>query len=245
MNGKRTPSLGLALLGLIPGLLLAAPAQALFHIAHINEVMASYGGDDSVQFVEIVMLASGQNQVAHAVLAVFDSDGNYVTDWIVFPGNVANSGNGVAFVTGTASFETASGLTPDFTAAAADLPTTGGMVCYGGGGGILPQNPPNWDRTNLASYVDCLAYGNYSGPTKPTSGNPTPLLPVGHSLTRISDTDDNATDFDCGDPATPTNNAGHFAEMPATVVTCPEPAVALAQLAALGTLLRLRRRQRA
>jgi hypothetical protein len=244
MNGKRTPSLRLALLGLIPCLLLAAPARALFHIAHINEVMASYDGDDSVQFVEIVMLASLQNQVAHAVLAVFDSDGHYVKDWIVFPANVESSGNGVAFVTGTASFETASGLTTDFTAAAADLPTTGGMVCYGGGGGILPQNPPSWDRSDLASYVDCLAYGSYSGPTKAQSGNPTPLLPVGHSLTRISDTDDNATDFDCGDPATPTNNAGDFAEMPATV-PCPEPAAALARLAALGTLLWIRRSQRA
>ena len=94
-----------------------------------------------------------------------------------------------------------------FTTAAADLPTSGGMVCFGGGGGAIPQDPENWSRTDLASYVDCLAYGNYDGPTRVASGNPTPLLPVGHSLERVSDTDDNETDFDCGDPATPENNA--------------------------------------
>jgi hypothetical protein len=128
---------------------------------------------------------------------------------------------------------------------AADLPTDGGMVCFGGGGGISPDLDPNsWSRTNLESYVDCLAYGSYSGPTKLGSGNPTPLLPGGHSLTRVSDTGDNETDFDCGDPATPTNNAGTSSFLDATIVFCPEPESAFAQLAALASLSWLGRRRR-
>ena len=109
MNGKQSARswkralvLGIALLGLG----LAAPAQALFHLAHISEVMASYNDDDSVQFVEIEMAFASQNFIRNAVIAVFDADGNYLSDWIVFDSNVT-SGAGATFLTGTASFESA------------------------------------------------------------------------------------------------------------------------------------------
>jgi hypothetical protein len=232
-----------ALAGLTLLLALPRPALAVFHFAHISEIMASYDGDDTVQFVEIEMKFGSQNLIANSVMAVFGADGTYLTDMIVFPSDVANSGAGVTYIVGTASFQTVSGLTLDFIAAKADLPNAGGMVCFGGGGGATPQNPPNWSRTNLDSYVDCLAYGSYSGPTKLLSGDPTPLLPVGHSLERVAETDDNATDFDCADPATPTNNAGTSASLPATVIQCPEPSLAFAQMTALGSLIWLARRR--
>ncbi len=232
-----------ALAGLTLLLALPRPALAAFHLAHISEIIASYDGDDTVQFVEIEMQTSFQNIIADSVIAVFDADGTYLKDMIVFPSNVANSGTGVTFIVGTDSFQTASELTPDFIAAQPDLPKAGGMVCFGGGGGPIPQDPLNWSRTNLDSYVDCLAYGSYSGPTKLLSGDPTPLLPVGHSLERVAETDDNRTDFDCGDPATPTNNAGTSASLPATVIQCPEPSLAFAQMTALGSLIWLARRR--
>ncbi len=223
-------------------LALAPPVQAAFHFAHIDEIMASYNGNDGVQFIEIEMQL-GQNLITNAVIAVFDADGNFVKDAIVFPSNVPNASSGDRFIVGTPSFATVSELTPDFTMAA-DLPTDGGMVCFGGGGGIFPDpDPNNWSRTALESYVDCLAYGSYSGPTKLGSGNPTPLLPVGHSLARVSNTDDTETDFDCGDPATPTNNAGTSGSLDATIVFCPEPEIAFAQLAALACLTWLNRRR--
>lgn len=239
---RRLPFAALTLTGLAVLLLVAAPAQALFHFAHISEIMASYDNDDTVQFVEVEMEAGSQNVIANGVIAVFDFDGTYLTDLIVFPSNVANSGAGVTFIVGTSSFQTASGLTPDFVAGSADLPTGGGMVCFGGGGGFVPQNPPVWDRTLVETYVDCLAYGFYTGVTKTASGNPTPLLPEGHSLTRVSDTNDNETDFDCGDPATPTNNGGASVNMNATIVECPEPALASSLVAGIGMLVWLRRR---
>jgi hypothetical protein len=100
------------------------------------------------------------------------------------------------------------------------------MVCWGAPEGLLPPaNPSSWEHDNPANYIDCLAYGTYSGPN-PQGGTPTPLDADGHSLVRIDETDDNATDFACGDPATPTNNAGGSAELEATI-PCPEPAAPL------------------
>lgn len=243
MRRSLPPAIPRALALALLTFMLTPEAHALFHFAHIDEVMASYDGNDMVQFVEIEMEFDSQNVTTNAVLAIFDAAGNYVKDMIVFPSNVPVGGAGVHFIIGTAAFENVSGLTVDFTAAQADLPTDGGMVCFGGGGGSIPQNPPNWDRTDLNSYVDCLAYGSYSGPTAINSGNPTPLLPVGHSLARVSLTNDNETDFDCGDPATPENNAGTSVSLDATVVFCPEPSTALTQLAAIGSLFWLGRRR--
>jgi hypothetical protein len=193
-----------------------APAGALFHFVVIDEVMTSHGGDPNVQFIEMRMLTSSQNFVANSVFAAFDASGSYIGDILVVPGNVANSGTGVRWIVGTTQFQTASGLAPDFIMPAGILPTSGGMVCYGGGGGISPAPPGSWSRTNFANYADCVAYGTYSGPSNPLIGTPTSLNGDGHSLQRINISNNNAADFTCGDPATPQRNSGTSASMPAT-----------------------------
>jgi len=190
------------------------PAEAFFHLAVIDEVMTSYDADPSVQFVEIKMLAASQNLVTNSVLGVFDSDGNFVQDVLVVPSNVPNAGAGVRWIMGTSEFQTLSGLAPNFLISA-DLPTAGGMVCWGAPG-IIPPTNTGWDRTNFANWIDCLAYGTYAGPSNIHIGNPTPLDAEGHSLRRISETDDNATDFSCVDPANPTNNASASASLDPT-----------------------------
>ena len=181
-------------------------SEAVFHFSVIDEVMTSYDGDTAVQFVEINMLLSGQNVVANTVLAAFDDSGSYLGDVLVVPQNVPSSGSGVRWIMGTSQFETVSGLAPDFIMPAG-LPTGGGMVCWGG-----PV-----DHTNPAQYVDCVAYGTYSGPSNVHVGTPTSLDADGHSLQRTQDTANNAADFACGDPASPTNNAGSSASLAATV----------------------------
>ena len=100
----------------------------------------------------------------------------------------------------------------------------GGMVCWGAPDDTLapPADPGSWDHTNPANYIDCVAYGSFSGPTNGFIGTPTPLNAEGHSLQRVSETHDNATDFACGDPADPENNAGTAASLAATV-PCPVP----------------------
>ena len=197
-------------------LLQAERVSAAFHAEVIDEVMTSYGGDATVQFIEVRMLAGGQILVSHSVLAAFDTSGAYIGDILVMPNDLANGGNDVRWLVGTTAFQTASGVTPDFTMPAGVLPSGGGMVCFGGGGGVVPMNPPNWDRTAFSTYVDCVAYGTYAGPSNARTGTPTQINGDGHSLQRTGSTQHNAADFACGDPATPQNNAGAMGSLPAT-----------------------------
>jgi hypothetical protein len=195
------------------------PAHALFHLAVIDEVMTSYSGNPSSQFVEIRMLSGSQNLVGNSVLGAFDAAGAYIGDVLVVPGNVANHGLGVRWIMGTAQFQTDSGLTADFIMPPGIIATGGGMVCWGAPG-IVPPGPGTWDHTIATNYVDCLAYGTYAGPGNPLIGAPTPLDADGHSLQRTTNTSNNLADFTCADPATPEDNNGVSANMTATTV-CP------------------------
>lgn len=201
------------------------PTIAAYHVAVIDEIMTSYSGDPTVQFVEIRMAAAGQNLVAHSVLAAFDTSGAYVGDVLVVPTNVANGTSNGRWLMGTSQFATVSGLTPDFIIPAT-LPTPGGMLCWGGGNALpVPANPPTWNRSVFSNYIDCIAYGGYTGSTNSHIGTPTSLDAVGHSLQRISTSSDNAVDFACADPATPTTNVPMSMNLPATT-SCPPPPTA-------------------
>ena len=194
------------------------PAAALFHIAVIDEVMTSYGGDDAAQFVEIRMEFDGQTVTQNSVLAAFAADGSFLGDVLVVPDSIENGGDGLHWLMGTTAFETAAGIQVDFEFTAG-LVTQSGMICWGAPG-IVPPDPPDWDREDLTNYVDCVAYGAYTGPTHAHSGTPSPLSPDGHSLRRIGHTENNAADFACGDPADPTNNDGTAGSLAATT-PCP------------------------
>ncbi len=75
------------------------------------------------------------------------------------------------------------------------------MVCWG----------KPIDQTVPGQYVDCLAYGAYTG-----TETPNPENPFGHSLQRIAETGNNATDYVCTDTAAPRNNAGDTGSIAAT-----------------------------
>ena len=192
------------------------PARASFHIAEISEIMTSYGGDANVQFVEIRMITVGQQFVAGTKLNAFDASGNFIATVLTVPSNV-QGGAGRPWIMGTPAFETASGLQVDFEFANGSLPTGGGMVCWGQpGNNTTTVSCP----TTGSPYVDCIAYGTYSGPTNSCIGNPTPQNADGHSLERIDGGNDNLTDFACSNPAEPQNNAFESASLSATT-PCP------------------------
>jgi hypothetical protein len=188
--------------------------QALFHIAVIDEVMVAYDGDPDVQFVEIRMKAPLQRFVANTVLGAFDADGNYIDDVLVVPDNVPVDGGSVPWLMATEAFETVSGVTADFIFPPM-LPVEGGMICWGAPGFSAPD-PTTWDHEDPANYTDCIAYGTYDGPTNSFIGEPTTLVPDGHSLQRLAENHNSATDFTCADPATPANNGGDSDELAAT-----------------------------
>jgi len=88
------------------------------------------------------------------------------------------------------------------------------MVCWGAPGNN--PTPVSCNGTGVP-YVDCIAYGSYSGPTNSCIGTPTPLAPDGHSLVRTGSSGNNLADFTCADPATPENNARETVELTATI----------------------------
>jgi len=203
---------------LVLALLVAAPAQASFHMARISGLLTSFNGDDTHQMVEIEMQSLGQNLVGESVLGTFDESGAFVDDFVV-PSDVANAGAGVTWLMGSSTF-VAGGLT-DFVIDI-PLPLAGGMVCWGAPGLVTPD-PNSWDHTDPLNYVDCLAYGTYSGPTNAIIGTPTPLDASGHVIERVSDTNDNATDFACAEFGSATTNNGTSTSLRATT-PCPSAA---------------------
>ncbi len=183
-------------------------ADAAFHVTAVDEIMVSYNGNDAVQFIEMRMVVGNQHITGGSVLGVFDATGTFQGVHYTVPTNVGE-GADRAWLMGTAVFQTISGITPDFVIPGG-LPTADAMLCWG-----KPADPADADL-----YVDCIAYGNYTGPSQHHVGLPTPMLPVGHSLVRVGDTDNVIDDFACGDPAVAENNSGIQAVLPATE-PCP------------------------
>lgn len=196
-------------------LLTPTASRALFHIATISEVMSGVNGDATVQYVEIRMNAGAQNRVANTRLTAFNCDGTSSQILLLVPTDVPNAGAGLHWIMATTTFAAKAGITPDYTwdpSMTGNIDPTCGMVCWGAPGFLPPM--PTWSATDPNNYVDCLAYGGYTGPTKtsthdgtPRSGTPTSLT-VGHgmfSLTRVGAAGNNATDFAFACP-TPTNN---------------------------------------
>ena len=197
----------------------ASDARALFHFAHIAEVNAQGGGDSNVQYVEIVMDQTLQRFVMNSILTAFDCDGTPLGDLLLVPADVPNQGAGVRWIMATAT--PLGGITPDFSGVTASIPTSCGQVCWGAPPVSFAVPPPDsWDHTDPELYVDCVAYGPYTGPTKTTSGTPTSLPPGDGTLAlvRMSSTGDNATDFALACPS-PENNAGAVGDFGACAAT--------------------------
>jgi len=196
-----------ALIALLAGLL-PAPATALFHLAHISEVHVGTADNPvGAQYVEIEMDTLLQEHVTNSILSAWDCDGDFLGELLVVPNDVALAGTGVPWIMATTT--SLGGMTPDFGTVTASIPADCGQVCWGAPGLAVPA-PGSWDHEVPDNYVDCVAYGGYTGTTRTLSGTPTPLVPNSGSanlaLTRVASTNDNAADFalQC---ATPENNA--------------------------------------
>ena len=210
--------------------LLAVPglARAVFHQDVIDEVVMGLNGDSAAQYVEIRMLADGQTSVTHTVLSFFSCNGLVVTNIIPdMPHDIANGGAGVRWSMGTQHFANITGVTPDFIFPAVTNPPSPappyfpcGMVCWGApsSGGPPPTNPASWSHTNRDNFVDCVAYGGYTGTRQTSDAAATTLNPGDgtNSLQRMGDTGNDANDFALASP-TPTNNTASAA----TTTTTP------------------------
>jgi cysteine-rich repeat protein len=190
----------------------AAPpaAQATFHLAHIQRVMTGLDGSTNFQFVEIQMEQAGQNLTDGSRLIAFNADGSFSHVVLELDKNVLSGANR-SFLMASAAFEAETGLAPDFvfsTASGNALPAESGMVCWG--------KPDDQTDPNDGDMVDCVSYGNYTGPDNDHTDAPSPITPFGHGLNRIGDSNSSADDFECEDPAVPTTNAPDKVGVPAS-----------------------------
>jgi cysteine-rich repeat protein len=187
----------------------ATNAGAAFHIMHIERIMTGLDGSTDFQFVQLRMYDNNQNVVSGAKLSVFNADGSFSHVALTLDKNVSNDDEGAAILMASTAFEAETGLTPDFVFSTDDgnaLPAEDGMVCWGK---PIDQTVPN-------HYVDCVSYGNYTGPDNQFTTAPSPVTPFGHGLVRIGDEGSSAEDFECEDPAVPTNNAPDKVGVPAS-----------------------------
>jgi hypothetical protein len=193
----------------------ATRADATFHFMSISEVGVGFGGDPDVQFVELRLEVADQTNLTNTRLTAFDKDGN-ASQLLLSAHGVTQGQLNTNVLYATAAFQTATGIVPDFVIPAGVV-TPSGMICWGAPSDnpASPPDPATWDFDKPTNYVDCVAYGSYTGFTRQQSGAPTSLAPGDgtESLTRISGNfadGSNATDFALAG-ASPCNNAGDCA----------------------------------
>jgi cysteine-rich repeat protein len=191
MNAIRTLTTGMLVM------LAATPCAATFHEMEIEAVLTGTNGSTDVQFVQLKMLNDGQDLVTGAKLITFEANGSFSEVVLTMDKNVANDDEGNRILMASASFEEATGLTPDFVFPDGSLPAQDGMVCWG--------KPFDQTNPNSPNMIDCVSYGDYTGSDNNHTSAPAES-PFGHGIQRIQDTDDSAADFECQDPVTAITN---------------------------------------
>jgi hypothetical protein len=196
----------------------AAPAGAAFHLIKVSEVHPGTVGNPDGAFIELQMVAAGQNAIAGHEVDVYASDGA-VTATVPMPDNVANGANNATILLGDTSVTNA------------DVPANiGTLVSPIGGAVCFPDAVP----------ADCVAWGNFSAPGSLPSAVGTPAAPAGipdgQSLTRSmasgcatllessDDTDDSAADFDLAAPS-PRPNSAEPTETPCSTPVAPSTTI--------------------
>jgi len=186
----------------------ARPAGAVNHLIAIDEVLGSWQGDDSVQFVQLRMLAAEQQLLSDgggtrgpAELVFDDASGSPDTRRVfTFTHDLAIGLAGSRILLATPALTSLSGFAPDFVLPAGMLAPRDGRVCYF-------VNPPQ-AAGQPTGVIDCVAYGKFKGDHGPF-GPPTPITPDNRALRRIALTGRNVDDWGGVLAPDPTNDAGN------------------------------------
>jgi hypothetical protein len=182
------------------------PALAFNHLIVIDEVLGSWQGDDTIQFVELRLLAAGMRSLSSAggrgttELVFLDATGSPAGARIVtFTRDLEQAQVNSRVLVATPALAALTGVTPDLVLPAGFLTPLAGRVCY-------RVNPPQ-DPSQSTGLIDCVAWGKYGGDTG-RHGPPVSLPPINRALQRVNTSGSNATDFATVLQPTPTNNAG-------------------------------------
>jgi hypothetical protein len=169
-------------------------------------VLGSWQGDDTIQFIELRMLAPGQQFLSNgggsrgaSDLVFDDASGSAGTRRsFVFTHDLALGEQGSRILLATPALAALAGVTPDFVLPPGMLAPHDGRVCY-------RVNPPQ--ASNATGVIDCVAYGKFTGDVGPF-GPPTRLTPDNRSLQRVALSGRTADDWASALGPTPTNDAG-------------------------------------
>ncbi|MDX6601504.1 MAG: large repetitive protein [Solirubrobacterales bacterium] len=192
-RGRLARAIGLSCLALA---LFAPSAQATFHLIYVSEVYPGSAAHPQSSFVELQMYDEDENFVGNHSVTLHNSTGGLIGAF-TFPADLPSpSVDQQTILVGDDGVEAAFGVKPDMISSAFNVPASGGAVCWQG--------------------LDCVAWGNFTGTTSPSSGIPAGQLgnPDGSSLTRIitggtcsnlldekDDTNDSDRDFGLAAPS--------------------------------------------
>jgi len=142
---------------LLPLLALAhtTPANATFHLNEITKVMVGLNGNNTIQAVELKMLATGENLVTGMSIKVYDAAGTQVDSLGSFSSSVPAGIAGRFILCATENFRATFGITPD-------LLIKPGML--EGTGQVSFEKP--------TCLVNALAYGSVTTPKDGTTSAP-------------------------------------------------------------------------
>lgn len=167
-------------LGVVVGMATNARAQQSILL---QEVLGSWRGDDTIQFVELIMAEDFQNALAGRAQLVFEDATGSVQQEFLFTKNMAVGLAGATVLVGTARLGELAAIVPDLILPDGMLSPSGGRICYRGA-----------DALGEFSTIDCLAYGDFSG-SNGTFGAPVRAAPTNRSLDRVRYTGINRNDW--------------------------------------------------
>jgi hypothetical protein len=164
---------------------LAAPAYATFHLEKVNELMlASGGGDHSVQFVEL--LDKGGTEEAFTPifapykLVVYDGAANKLGEHMLDPTglrNAAAAAGGQEYLISTAAADAALGVTGD-ERLDVSLPVAAGQACFEANPTPPAFNCMTWGTITKPVPTNSQGTGSVHGPVPP-NGQSDQLQPDG------------------------------------------------------------------
>jgi hypothetical protein len=164
----------------------------------LGEVLSSWQGNDAIQFVELTIIADGQQNLANMAALAFDdaaaADGTRRI--FTLTQNIGRGTTNAKILVATQELAALSGVTPDFVLPAGSISQRSGRVCY------FVQN-----QAGEQQLIDCVLYGDFRGP-RFGLGPPTPITPDNRSLVRINVSSSNRDDWIGELAPTPENNAG-------------------------------------
>jgi hypothetical protein len=182
----------------------AGVARAQTQIA-LDEIVGSWQGDDTIQYVELRMLGIGQNGIGNVGALVFDdaSGSSQTRRFFLFTQNVVRGLENAKILVASAKARDLTAVQPDFVLPAGSLQPKDGRVCYA------------VNTVNGLINVDCVAYGAFKGDNG-SLGPPTQRTPDNRALQRISYSGRTRQDWTTVLDPVLENNAGVTGMLPAT-----------------------------